>query len=115
MGTWNIDLKRGETLDRTLVWKKADGTARDLTGYAFTMKILKDDGTELITLSSTGGSPAITFVDAPAGTFRIKVPAATTAGWTITKGQFDLKAQDPGGTVSFPLEGILVLTPAVTS
>lgn len=110
----NLTLHRGETFDRTCTWwKTLHVTPRNLAGYAMRFQVRPMPGGSILLDLSTG--TGISFVDAPNGVFRIVASSALTGALTYTgNARFDLKVTDPGGTVSYPWEGVMVIKDAVT-
>jgi hypothetical protein len=114
MGTMNIAVRQGETLDRVFTWLTSTKppTPRDLTGYEFAMEVRDKPGGLLYASFETGDG--FSLVDAAHGVFRLTVPSATTALWAFGEAVYDIKATSPSGVVAYPLDGTIVVKEPVT-
>jgi len=114
-GTYDIEIKQGETWVREVVWKNTSGTAINVTGYhaALMARVKKEDTTTAINILDTGTSPAIV-VGTTDGKFTITLTAAITAALTFDKAVYDFKVTSAAGIVTYLLEGEITLNKAVT-
>jgi hypothetical protein len=87
-------------------------TPKDLAGYIARMTIRdKVGGTELIHLVS----PTDIVVDNATKTITVTIAAAVTAGFTWTKGVYDLELESPTGEVTALLYGKVTVKKEVTT
>lgn len=97
----NFEIWAGGTFRKkmTLLIGPAGSTPRDLTGYTANLAIRdKPRSTNiLVTLSSTGVSPAI-ILGGTLGTINIVIPDTETAAYTWRVGVYDLLIKAPGAS-----------------
>lgn len=90
-------------------------TPKDMpTGTKVRMNIKdKDGGTDLLVLSTEGGSPAIV-ADNTNHTITITVPATLLTGITWTKGVYDIEVETPDGIITPIQRGSVSVIPERT-
>lgn len=115
-GTYDILVEQGSLFTLDLVYKEADGTPIDLTGWSARMQIRAKAGSpDPATLEFSTDDGSIVLGGA-LGTIHVEAPATATADVTIKKGAYDLELIPPSGEAdAFRLiEGIVTVSPEVT-
>lgn len=111
-GTYHFQLYQRTTVDLLLTWKDSAGDPIDLTGWSAAMQVRTEPrGTVLADLSSGNGK--ITLGGA-VGTIRLLVAATETAGWTWSRGRYDLLLTNPAGQRTRLLQGMATLSEGIT-
>jgi hypothetical protein len=112
-GKYNLVIRQGETLGRTLTWKPG-GVTSNLTGYTARLKarIAIDSTDTFINLTTENGG--ITLGGA-AGTVTLNMTAAATAALTAQLGVYDLELISGSGDVRCILEGNVIISREVTT
>lgn len=110
-GTYNIICDQGATFTRQLVWKDANGTPINLTGYTARMQVRAtfDSPDHVLELTTSSG---ITLGGA-AGTIDLTASATTMAAIEGKTYVYDLELVS-GATVTRLVQGSFVIRPEVT-
>lgn len=110
-GTYNIIADQGSTFTRQLVWKNANGTPINLTGYTARMQVREtfDAPDHVLELTTSSG---ITLGGA-LGTIDLLASASTMAGLTAKVYVYDLELVS-GATVTRLVQGSFHVRPEVT-
>jgi hypothetical protein len=112
-----LQIFQGQTFDFGFQLTNADGTPRDLTGYAVRMQIRADvtDTDAIRTWSTTDGH---IMIDGPTGTIAFNVSSAETYALptqnSLIQWFYDMLLTSGGGHAERPVQGAVVVTPAVT-
>lgn len=110
--TLNLEIEKGATFQKTIIWKDSTGTVIDLTGYTARMDVREDfySVNPAIALTTENGGIVITALE---GKIALNITAAATAALTIKKGVYDLELVN-GAVVTRLLEGRIRVKPEVT-
>lgn len=103
-GTHDITIHQGATFLLGLQYKDSAGVGVNMTGYTVVGKLVNRLNT------GTLATFQMSWVNQTLGEFRIKIPAATTAGIT-SEGQYDIMITEPGGDKYYILQGRAFLDP----
>jgi len=130
-GKYNFKIEQGSTVDFTLNYTDAQGSAIDLTDYSARMQIKSIDRSETyLTLSSSIADDGLTGIDltppvsygtgtlpTTSGSLRIYVSAATSSALNFTVGAYDLEIYSGSApqTVTKLLTGTVSLIKEVTT
>ena len=110
-GYLELTCYQGATFDYSMTWK-VDGTAVNLTSYTARMQVRETyDSTDY--LYSLTSSSAIT-LGGTAGTIRIQLSAAETAGVASGQYAYDLELVSSGSVVTRLVQGPFFMDPEVT-
>jgi hypothetical protein len=114
-GTYDIVCRQGSTLVRTLEFYDDNDVVVDLTGYRADMHIRRNasDATAIMTLSSTGGSPALV-ITANLGKIVLTLTDEQTLALPAVPAVYDLIMTDSNGAGFTVLEGRFVVQAGVT-
>ena len=98
----DLTIDQGSTFDQKLTIRR-DGVILNLTGYSARMQVREnvDSVTPFIDLTSPSNGLVL---GGAAGTINIQIDAATTAGFTIFAGVYDLELIAPDTTVERLIE-----------
>lgn len=110
--THNFVIDQGADWYITFIYKDANGTAINLTGYTAALQIrdtYADSTTDLSLTSSSG----IT-ITAATGTLDVHATAAQTGAITAGNYVYDLEITSSGGVVTRLVQGKIVISPQVT-
>lgn len=105
----DFEIWKGATFDKTLTLYTGATTstpAWDLTGYTASLDIKDQDGTVLLSLTTSNSRIVL---GGTAGTIRLVIDATTTGALTWTRGAYDL-ALTTGSTVYVPIYGAFNVT-----
>ena len=106
-GRYDFEIVQGETLSRSLLWKDADGTPVDLTGWSAAMQV-RDwplDGLEA-SLSTAAGTIGL---GGTAGTITLNVAATVTAKLKPGVAKYDLFVTNTTPATSCLLYGNVIV------
>tara|TARA_Y100000385_G_scaffold113386_1_gene117645 strand:+ start:1526 stop:1909 length:384 start_codon:yes stop_codon:yes gene_type:complete len=123
-GKYSFIIEQGATTDFEIIWKDAEGSRSDLTGYHARMQIrsdyganstlyaslsssLKADGTGLNLSGSLGNNPL------SSGSIGIFISAASSSAFDFKEAKYDLEVVS-GSYVTRLLEGRIKLSKEVT-
>ncbi len=123
-GKYSFIIEQGATTDFEIIWKDAEGSRSDLTGYHARMQIrsdyganstlyaslsssLKADGTGLNLSGSLGNNPL------SSGSIGIFISAASSSAFNFNEAKYDLEVVS-GSYVTRLLEGRIKLSKEVT-
>jgi hypothetical protein len=123
-GKYSFIIEQGATTDFEIIWKDAEGSRSDLTGYHARMQIrsdyganstlyaslsssLKADGTGLNLSGSLGNNPL------SSGSIGIFISAASSSAFSFGEAKYDLEVVS-GSYVTRLLEGRIKLSKEVT-
>lgn len=123
-GKYSFIIEQGATTDFEIIWKDAEGSRSDLTGYHARMQIrsdyganstlyaslsssLKADGTGLNLSGSSGNNPL------SSGSIGIYISAASSSAFNFGEARYDLEMVS-GSYVTRLLEGKIKLNKEVT-
>jgi len=123
-GKYSFIIEQGATTDFEIIWKDAEGSRSDLTGYHARMQIrsdygtnstlyaslsssLKADGTGLNLSGSLGNNPL------SSGSIGIFISAASSSTFNFNEAKYDLEVVS-GSYVTRLLEGRIKLSKEVT-
>jgi len=123
-GKYSFIIEQGATTDFEIIWKDAEGSRSDLTGYHARMQIrsdyganstlyaslsssLKADGTGLNLSGSSGTNPL------SSGSIGIFISAASSSAFSFGEAKYDLEVVS-GSYVTRLLEGRIKLSKEVT-
>lgn len=111
--TYNITIEQGATFRLNLVYKAANGTPINLTGYTARMQVRRkySDTTALLNFTTENG--AITLGGA-LGTVAVKGLATLTDDLPAKPGVYDLELVDADGNVTRLVQGAVTISPEVT-
>ena len=114
-GIHNFTCEQGATFRRTVTWTDQDGVAINLSGCTVRMQVryTYDTATTILSLSSTGVSPAITITNAT-GKITVVIPAATTASLEEGPAVYDLEVVMSNTEVVRLIQGQFIISPEVT-
>lgn len=109
-----LKIRQGDTYNKLFTWKAGTPPALvDLTGCTARMQIREYLGAPDAVITLTTENSRIELGGA-AGTIRIKLDAATTAGFTFRRARYDLDIYFADGTQNRKLEGTVIVSPEVT-
>lgn len=124
-GIYDIIIEQGADWHLVLTWKKANGEAMDLAGYAARMQVRETFSTKSKVFDLTNENGLITFPGS--GVIELNIPAATSAAVPVNPAKtawidgkqaqqlaFDLELVAPGGAVTRLLQGAALFVPEVT-
>ena len=111
-GNYPFEIEQGATLSRPIVWKDANGTPIDVTGYTARLHVRKAVASATTLLELT--SPTEIVVGTTDGKFTINMTDVETAALTFVSGRYDLEVISPGGVVTRLLEGKFKVSKEVT-
>ena len=103
-----ITILEGSTFERNWLFKNADGTFKDFTGYIIRAQWRRTDTNELL---ATFGAE---FSDPVAGSFKIALTASASIGLPVVDSRLDVKADDLSGSVIRLVEADVEFRPEVT-
>jgi len=123
-GKYSFIIEQGATTDFEIIWKDAEGSRSDLTGYHARMQIRSDyganstlyaslsssldsDGTGLNLSGSLGNNPL------SSGSIGIFISAASSSAFNFNEAKYDLEVVS-GSYVTRLLEGRIKLSKEVT-
>jgi hypothetical protein len=106
----NLQIDAGTDFQLTLDLAEDDGTPIDCTGSTFNSQIKYSYYTSNVTAYLM-----VTPIDAANGTTLLSIDAANTANIPPGRYVYDIRRTDPVGIVSRIIEGIVTVTPQVTS
>lgn len=114
-GIHNFTCEQGATFRRTVTWTDEDGVAINLTGATARMQVRNtyDSASTILSLSSTGASPAIT-ISAVNGRLTIVISASTTASLVVGPKVYDLEVVQSNAEVTRLIEGQFIVSAEVT-
>ena len=104
----NITILEGSTFEKNWVFKNADGTFKDFTGYIIRAQWRRTDTNELL---ATFGAE---FSDPEAGSFKIALSPSGSIGLPTVRSRYDVKADNLSGSVIRLVEGDVEFRPEVT-
>lgn len=113
-GALDLTIQQGATYKLILTWKDSSGTPIDLTNYVALMDVapLEGGGANLASWGTVSGEIVL---GGSAGTITLTLPPATTAAYTWTSGNYDLKMTNSvGGAVTYIIAGQVNVLPSVT-
>jgi hypothetical protein len=112
-GRYALIIEQNAKFEKVFTWKKADGTAYNLTGYTAKMQVRETFGGGLVAdiptdigTISLGGA---------AGTITVAIPTADTATLEPGRYVYDLVLIDGSAERYRVLEGECEITPGVTT
>jgi len=111
----NMYVPQGATYGHSFFYREeSDDSVIALNDFTARLHIrTKVTSTETLYEASTDDGDGIT-IDGPTGEVYLEIPAATTAGWTWTRGVYDLEIISSSGKVSRIAEGKVKVSPEVT-
>lgn len=107
--TINVVIEQGTDFAATYTIKNADGSFLNLTGFTAESKIKKSYYTNTFT------SFEVTFTNRSNGLITLSMPAATSATLKPKRYVYDIVLTSPIGIKTRVVEGIVTVTPGVTS
>jgi len=110
-GNYDITIEQGATFTLSMTWRDSAGALVDLTNYTARMKAKDGTGAIVISLTQTDGIA----LGGAAGTIVITRSATLTAGYTFTRGAYDLELVSAAGVVTRLIEGQVIVKPEVTT
>lgn len=114
---YNLIFEQHATFQHTVNWKDPGGDPIDLTGYRIRLQVRPAPGADALLLDfdsanlATGHSISVLGVS---GSFTITLTPVVTAELDFTRGEYDLTATSPGGTVYRLHEGKASVSLGVT-
>jgi hypothetical protein len=112
-GTYNLTIYQGATFRQSIIWRNADSTPIDLTGYTARMQIRKSVRATTTEADMTTENSGIV-ISALTGEIELNLTAVQTAAIDIQDGVYDLELIDADGTVTRLMEGSVTVSPEVT-
>ena len=111
--TYNLVIYQGATYSQTFIWKDANSTPINLTGYTARMMVRTtiDAPTPFITLTTENGGITL---GGTAGTVVLNMSATATAALTESIGLYDIELVSGAGVVTRFLQGIVTISKEVT-
>lgn len=108
----DIVIEQGATFTLNLLWKDANDTPINLTGYTARMQVRHKftDGTALVSFSTAAGTITL---GGSAGTIAVS-GLATLSNSLVRSGVYDLELENAGGVVTRLVEGKVTIKPEVT-
>jgi hypothetical protein len=94
IGNWTIYLLKGATYEATITMS---GVADIATATEWRVRCVDEAGNAIFTASSVGASPML--VSLTTSSYRLTIPAATTATMDVEAGYYDFEVLWTGGTV----------------
>jgi hypothetical protein len=115
-GKYNFTIEQGAKFSRDFVWKNADKTPVNISGYSFRMmaRHKHDDVEPIISLSTVEPPGGISILDGANGRLRIGLTQAQTTALNFTEAIYDLEATPPADEAIRLLEGTITLSREVT-
>lgn len=110
----NLTIYQGATFRQSVTWKSGTPAAPvDLTGCTARMQIREkvDSATVLATFTTEDGGITL---GAALGTVEVFASDETTAGYTFTRGVYDLEVEFVSGEVRRLMAGKVTVSPEVT-
>lgn len=115
-GLYDFTIEQGCTFGRTLTWTNSSNAPVDLSGYSADMQVLQltgpSGGASVLDLSTING---LIVLGGTNGTVTMTVPFTTTANLTPGTYQYQLTLTSISGVVTDFMEGLVLVTPAVSS
>lgn len=103
----NLYIEQGATWDLDLIWRAADGTPKDLTGYSVRATARHRKGSSHVLFSFDSATPTAGYTFGPlnaTGRILVTLSAAVTAALT-SDGVYDLDVVSPSGRATRLVEG----------
>lgn len=110
---YDILIEQGATFQLELVWKDANNTPINLTGYTARMQVREKVNAPTTLLNLTTENGGITLGGA-LGTVQVRAAATLTDDITVRRGVYDLEVVSAGGIVTRLIEGAVTISPEVT-
>lgn len=113
---YNFEVEQGADFDYTLTWYDANRVVKNVTGYSARMKLRQgkpQNPTEALSLVSPVSSGTGITLGGAAGTIRVQIAAAITAGLEPALYSYDLELVN-GTVVTRLMRGIAEVTAEVT-
>ncbi len=104
----SISIDEGATFERTWVYKNADGSPFDFSGYIIRAQLRQQENGNLV--ANFGAE----FSDPTAGLFKIVLTASASVGFEIVDHVYDVKADNASGSIMRLVEGDAKIRPEVT-
>lgn len=94
MAGWIISILKGATFEATITMS---GVANIATATEWRLRCVDNNNSSILTASSIGASPML--VSLSSNSFRLTVPAATTAAMTVQNGFYDFEIVWADGSI----------------
>lgn len=113
-GQHNFLLPQGATFSEVITWQDENGAAIDLTGFAARMKAKRRQSPTTTVINLTTENGGIT-LGGSAGTITLGMGATDSAALIAGSYDYDLEIVSSGGLVTRLLQGVVNVTPEVTT
>lgn len=110
---YDIEIEQGATFQMNLVWRAANGTPIDITGYTARMQVKRRyaDTTPLLTFTTENGAIVL---GGSNGTVQVTGLATVTDDVPAKQCVYDLELVSPTGFVKRLVQGVATVSPEVT-
>ena len=105
----NFTIQRRADFPMRLIFKDANGTAVDITGFTVAAQVWNDDR------STKFADFSVTYTDRANGTVDLKLSDTDTANFSINILRYDVLLTDPSGDKMYYLEGTLFVSQGYTT
>lgn len=109
-------ISQGSDYDHTFVYTEKDGvTPIDITGFTVRMKFRPDYDDATILYEATTALGQFTIPNGIDGEIELSIPNADTTAWAFDEAVYDIEIVSPTSKVTRILQGVVVITPEVTT
>ena len=105
----NFTIQRREDFPLRLIFKDANGTAVNITGFTVAAQVWNDDR------STKFADFSVTYTDRANGTVDLKLSDTDTANFSVNILRYDVLLTDPSGDKMYYLEGTLFVSQGYTT
>ena len=105
----NFTIQRRADFPMRLIFKDANGTAVNITGFTVAAQVWNDDR------STKFADFSVTYTDRTNGTVDLKLSDTDTANFSVNILRYDVLLTDPSGDKMYYLEGTLFVSQGYTT